>query len=146
MLLSLLARDNKNDAGILLLKDAQAFADRNSFAHGLIHDEFSAVKKQGELAYRASLLKREIKYQYVVKGRPLHIKTLGQHVWEFTKKVAAIRSNFAISEDDIKAYTKSIADESLTHADRAKRHRESLTNAQTAKRKRRGLSPQSPQE
>src|ERR1700683_2115233 len=144
MLLSLLARDDtKNSDGILMLKQAQSFADRNSFAHGFLYDEVKTDPPDGMLGYTASLIKREIKYEYVAKIRALDVKTMAQHVTEFSQRHSDIKKHFAISEEDAKAYQKSILDDALAQEDRVKRRHESLTSSRTAKQKRRGLEPQS---
>lgn len=145
MLLSLLARKEENSHGITLLKNIQSFADRNSFAHGFIHDETKADSFEfgsSTPRYSASLIKREIKYQYIVKMRPLDMGKLGLHVLEFFKKLAELKQFFKITDDDFKAYQKSIVDDALAQAAQAEHRQQLLTNARTAKRKRRGLPPE----
>jgi hypothetical protein len=140
ILLSLLARDEKNENGMLLLKQAQNFADRNSFAHGFLHE---VQKSLGTDHFSAILLKREVKYEYIVKQRPLTTAALLKHVGEFAKQNVAIKDHFLISDDEFKAYGKSILDAALALESRAALRQQSQTNAQKAKRKRRGLQPES---
>jgi len=146
MLLSLLARDDKNKDGIDLLRQAQNFADRNSFAHGFLYGEgIQEHPPSGSVGFSVNLLKREVKYEYIAKSRLLDIKTMTKHVVEFNKQHKAIKNHFGISSDDVKAYQKSILDDALARQDEAERHQQSLTNARIAKQKRRGLHPQSSQ-
>jgi hypothetical protein len=142
MLLSLLARNEKNAEGILLLKQAQNFADRNSFAHGFLYENVKEYPPDGTVGYSANLLKREVKYEYVAKLRPLDIKTMAKHVVDFSKQHKVIKKHFGISDDDVKAYQKSILDDALAHQSQAERRQQLLTNARIAKRKRRGLRTQ----
>lgn len=145
VLLSLLSRDDKNDDGILLLKQAQEFADRNSFAHGFLYDEITPNPPEGTPGYKVSLLKREVKYQYVTKLKALDVRTMAIHVLDFHIRHQEIKKRFGITEDDAKAYQKSILDEASARKSQAERHRQSQTSARTAKQKQRGLQPQSSQ-
>jgi hypothetical protein len=81
---------------------------------------------------------------YIAKQKPLDVKTMAKHVTEFAKQHSEIKKHFSITEDEFKAYQKSILDHALDQVAQAERRRESQTSDKTAKRKRRGLPPESP--
>ena len=108
------------------------------------YDEIKTDPPKGALGYTTNLIKREVKYHYIAKQKPLDVKTMAKHVTEFVKQHSEIKKHFAITDDDFKAYQKSILDDALAQEVQVEHRLKSQTSDKTAKRKRRGLPPESP--
>jgi hypothetical protein len=94
VLLALLRRDPSNSDGILLLKNAQSSAERNSIAHGFL----TFVKGSPDIR----LVNRDIKEgKYTVKSRVLNMR---EHVGQFMVAFDEMQKWTGISDQELDDY------------------------------------------
>lgn len=107
ILRSLCGLDKSQEKIQLAVTKALNLASRNAFAHGLL-------LRHGE-EDRYVLLKRDVKFSYSVNGKKLSSHKMKEHGRAFLLALDELQAALSITQADIDAYARSVADHAPDH-------------------------------